>query len=371
MTTATITETGCPKCRKKGKTVKAHTLRALLKDEFVGQVADAGYHFCDAKDCDIVYYCSGQTFAKSQLKVAVGVKETQGDRPLCYCFGHSVATVKEEIRSKGQSDALQDIRKKMKDPGCACEVKNPSGTCCLGTVTKGIETAKSELLITTPAGGKAETISKVGTVLSAVMASSCCWLPLLLLAFGISGAGIAGTLDAYRPLFIASTAVCLAAAFYFTYRPRRKALSSTDCCTTAKDSCATPTTGRQFSAMTLNKVMLWVVTILAIAFLSFPHYVKYFLTLGDADKPAVNAPMVRTITFTVQGMTCEGCAALVEKAVKDVPGVLSVKVDYDKKLMVVSTEACCPAPVDPVVQALEKAGYQGEVVTDTPPSTGQ
>jgi copper chaperone CopZ len=123
--------------------------------------------------------------------------------------------------------------------------------------------------------------------------------------------------------------------------------------------------------MTLNKVMLWGVTILAIAFLFFPSYVKFFLTRGGADAPAANNPLVRTTTFAVKGMTCEGCAALVEKAVKDVPGVLSVKADYDKKQVVVSTEACCPAPVDPVVQALEKAGYRGEVVGDNPPQEGQ
>jgi copper chaperone CopZ len=371
MTTATTTEIECPKCRKKGKTVKALTLRALLKDEFAGQVADADYRFCDAKECNIAYFGNGQTFPKSQLSVAVGVKESQGERPLCYCFGHSVATLKEEIRTKGESVALQDIRKKLKDPGCACEVKNPSGTCCLGTVAKGIETAKVELLGTAPTGGKAETVSKVGTLLMAIMASSCCWLPLLLLAFGVSGAGLAGTLDAYRPLFIALTAVCLAAAFYFTYRSRRIALGSTDCCTTTNACCDTPTTGPRFGGTTLNKVMLWGVTILAIAFLSFPHYVKYFLIVGDADKPTMNTPLVRATTFAVRGMTCEGCAAMVEKAVKDVPGVLSVKVAYDKKTVVILTEACCPAPVDPVVQAMEKAGYQGEVVADSPPKAGQ
>jgi copper chaperone CopZ len=371
MTVATTTDIECPNCGKKGKTVTLLTLRALLKDEFAGQIADADYRFCDAKDCNIVYFGNGRTFPKSQLNVAVGVKETQGERPLCYCFGHSVATLKEEIRTKGRSDALQDIRKKLKDAGCACEVTNPSGTCCLGTVTKGIETAKSELLGTCPTGGKAETISKVGTVLSAIMASSCCWLPLLLLAFGVSGAGIAGTLDAYRPLFIALTAVCLTAAFYFTYRPRRIAQDSTDCCTTVNACCATPTTGLQFGATTLNKVMLWGVTILAIAFLSFPNYVKDFLTVGDSDKPALSTPLVRTTTFAVKGMSCEGCAAVVEKVVKDIPGVLSVRVDYDKKTVEISTEACCPAPVDPVVQALEKAGYQGEVVSDSPPKAVQ
>jgi copper chaperone CopZ len=331
----------------------------------------SGWRFCGSPECEVVYYAQHTvaSFTKSHLRVRVGAKEKDGDRPLCYCFGHSVATIAQELRTKGRSDALDDIRRKMKDPGCACEVKNPSGSCCLGTVRKGIEAAKSELRGSMPTGSRAETISKAGTVLSAIMASSCCWLTLALLAFGVSGAGIAGTLDAYRPLFIASTATCLAAAFYFTYRPCVTTSISKDCCSTAKGCCAAPPARRR--VMTLNKVMLWCVTILAIAFLFFPSYMKFFLTGGSADTPAANNPLVRTTTFAVEGMTCEGCTALVEKAVKDVPGVLSVQVDHDKKRVVVSTEACCPAPVGPVVQALEKAGYRGEVVADSPPQAGQ
>jgi hypothetical protein len=38
------------------------------------------------------------------------------------------------------------------------------------------------------------------------MASSCCWLPLILLDVGVSGAGIVSTLEAYHPLFILEAA---------------------------------------------------------------------------------------------------------------------------------------------------------------------
>jgi hypothetical protein len=144
-----------------------------VRDEFQGQIAaDADYFFCDAKGCDVVYFTTdGRTITKMHLKVAVGVKETAGERALCYCFGHSVVSIKKEFRMKGRSDALEDIRQKMKGPGCACEVMNPSGACCLGTVGKGIDTAKAELNGTSPGRNRAETISKVGTVLSAVVAS--------------------------------------------------------------------------------------------------------------------------------------------------------------------------------------------------------
>lgn len=392
MATPARTDKGvlCPACGHTGKPVGPATLRALLKEEFRDSVPeeaghccgpepgvcrpateDAGWRFCGSPECDVVYYAEqgGAAFGKSRLRVAVGVKERAGERPLCYCFGHSVASLKEELRTKGRSDALEDIRRRMEDPGCACEVTNPSGSCCLGTVARGIETARAELGGTTPRTGRAEAVSKVGTVLSAIMASACCWLPLVLLAFGVSGAGIAGALDAYRPVFIALTVVFLAAAFYFTYRPRKAASASEDCCATAHDCCATPgpTGKRRFDMMTWNKVMLWGVTILAVAFLFFPSYMKFFLTGGGADAPARNDPLVRTTTFSVQGMTCEGCSVLVEKAVKKVPGVLGVSVDYERKRAVVTSEACCPDPTEAVIDTLRAAGYRGETTENSPP----
>jgi hypothetical protein len=154
----------CPACGKKGKRVGAVTLRALLKDRDAvadarGQsceceggctpvTEDTGWRFCDSPDCEVVYFGeqAGTTFTKSQLTVAVGVKERTGDRPLCYCFGHSVASIKQELHTKDRSDALQDIRRKMKDPGCSCEVTNPSGACCLGSVATGIEIARQEFV---------------------------------------------------------------------------------------------------------------------------------------------------------------------------------------------------------------------------------
>lgn len=360
----------CPVSGTKGKKVGPATLHALVKDEFEGQIAaDADYYFCDAKGCDVVYFTTdGRTITKSQLKVEVGVKETTGDRPLCYCFGHSVGSIKAELLTLGRSTAVENIRAKMADPGCSCPTTNPSGACCLGTVAKGVETAKEEVAAKAGGGGRGEAFAKVGAVLSAVVSSSCCWLPLLLLAFGVSGAGIAGALEAYRPVFIGLTVVFLAAAFYFTYRPRPAGSASGDCCAPAKGCCAAPTAKSPFSMMTLNKVILWVVTVMAVAFLFFPQYMKFFLTGGGTEEPAASNPLVRTTTFSVEGMTCAGCAALVEKVVKDVPGVLSVKVDYDTRRMVVASEACCPAPTEVVVQALQKAGY-GAAVIESDPTT--
>ena len=78
----------------------------------------------------------------------------------------------------------------------------------------------------------------------------------------------------------------------------------------------------------MNKVMLWVVTVLASTFLTFPSYVG--LLFGAGDNAAVTEDMNRAV-FTIEGMTCEGCATTVAEAIKRVDGVLAVEVDYVSK----------------------------------------
>ncbi|WP_286765228.1 MULTISPECIES: mercuric transporter MerT family protein [Rhodopirellula] len=332
---------------------------------------DTGWRFCPSQDCDVVYFTEeGDTqFTKPQLKVSVGVKESSGERPLCYCFGHSVGSIKEELRMKGHSDALDDIRAKMKDPGCHCETSNPSGSCCLGSVTKGIRIAQEELGLNAPktttasttASSTGERVAKIGTIVSAIMASACCWLPLLLLAIGVSGAGIAATLETYRPLFMVVTFGFIGAAFYFAYRPKKgTAETGKDCCptesTVAEDCCA-PTGKRLFNMMSMNKVMLWGVTMLAIAFLFFPSYVGVFL--GTADDAVVSENMNQAV-FRIEGMTCEGCSIILAEAIKTAPRVLAVHVDYEAGEALVGTEICCPVPEEEILLAIEQAGFNGK-----------
>lgn len=209
---------------------------------------------------------------------------------------------------------------------------------------------------------RGEKIAKVGTVVSAIMASACCWLPLVLLAVGVSGAGIAATLEAYRPLFIVVTFGFLGAAVYFTYRPRKSAAAGHGCCATEPaegEDCCAPTGKRRFNMMALNKVMLWVVTVLAVAFLFFPNYVG--LLFGPGNDAAVTENMNRAV-FEIEGMTCEGCATTVAQAIRQVPGVVAVEVSYEKKQAIVATAASQPIPTETILAALKKAGYSGRLI---------
>lgn len=129
-------------------------------------------------------------------------------------------------------------------------------------------------------------MANIGAVAAALMASSCCWLPLLLLALGLSGARITSALETYRPLSITLTFGFLAAAFYFTYGPQRAATGAGHgrCAGKARETCCEPAPKRRFDLMSLNKAMLWAVTAMAVAFLYFPHYIGLLLDGGDCCK---------------------------------------------------------------------------------------
>jgi len=79
---------------------------------------------------------------------------------------------------------------------------------------------------------------------------------------GASGLAFAAALTPYRPYFLGSTVISLAAAFYFTYRPQKE-----DCA--PETACAAPK-GRKWQIL-----FLWIVTVLVLGLLVFPYVVPY------------------------------------------------------------------------------------------------
>jgi copper chaperone CopZ len=220
-------------------------------------------------------------------------------------------------------------------------------------------------------GDRVEKITQIGAVVSAIVASSCCWLPLLLVAVGISGAGIAATLEAYRPWFIAVTFALLAVAFYLTYRPRKtSAAGGHNCCDADSaeppDACCTVPGKGHARPTAWNKRMLWVVTALAIAFVLWPYYGG--LLLGTSERNS-RAAITKQLVLRIDGMSCQGCAATVSAALRSVPGVRTVEVHYEQGEAVVGLDPCCSVPTGELLQAVQKAGYSGSVVSPLPPNS--
>lgn len=125
----------CPSCGKKGKPVAVLTVKNLVRDH-TRVSASASYLFCRTPGCDVVYFAVQEVFRKQDVKVRVGIKETSDPISICYCFGYT----REGIRRDNETgkSILEKIKAEVQAGFCACEVKNPSGSCCLGEVTRAI-----------------------------------------------------------------------------------------------------------------------------------------------------------------------------------------------------------------------------------------
>ena len=100
--------------------------------------------------------------------------------------------------------------------------------------------------------------------LAAILASTCCLGPLVLLALGFSGAWIGNLtlLEPYRPLFIGAALVALFFAGRRIYRPARACAPS--------EVCAIPQVRGTY------KTLFWMVAVLIMVGLVFPYLAPLF-----------------------------------------------------------------------------------------------
>ena len=124
----------CPKCRRLGVTLSNVTpVNTLKRGARVAFDKDIAHYFCETPSCDVAYYNgdNDQTFALSELKNLVTVKDESPETPLCYCFKVLKQQALEEIAKTGTTNVFDTIQSKMK-PGqsCFCEKANPRGDTC-------------------------------------------------------------------------------------------------------------------------------------------------------------------------------------------------------------------------------------------------
>jgi mercuric ion transport protein len=100
--------------------------------------------------------------------------------------------------------------------------------------------------------------------IAAVLASTCCLGPLVLVALGVSGAWIGNltALEPYRPIFIGAALVALFLAWRSIFRPAQTCKPG--------EVCAMP------QIRTAYKVIFWVVSALVLVALIFPYISPLF-----------------------------------------------------------------------------------------------
>ncbi len=108
-------------------------------------------------------------------------------------------------------------------------------------------------------------LAALGAVGAAIGSAICCAGPLVAVALGMSGAGLAATFEPLRPYFVAGTMLSLALGFVAVHREDKKAC-------VPGTLCASPVARRRM------KLWLWVATIVAVPFLTFPWWSEFLLS---------------------------------------------------------------------------------------------
>jgi len=136
----------CPQCHEKAKGVLGKTVEHLLTDEAKKNLmCFNGFYYCKTPTCQVIYFRNNEIMTQKELSVVVGLKKGAASNTVCYCFDWTKDKIKSELEAKEKTIAIEDIKSKMENPGCSCEILNPSGGCCLGDVSKAIKDIKEEL----------------------------------------------------------------------------------------------------------------------------------------------------------------------------------------------------------------------------------
>lgn len=115
----------CPSCDNNCSLVNHKTILYQLKKPWLYDLSDKSFYYCSSTECNVVYFCEGNmTIGFDELIFqSESFKNT-----LCFCFNIS------KLDMQQQPNLKEFVLSQTKNGLCACEIKNPSGKCCLKNI---------------------------------------------------------------------------------------------------------------------------------------------------------------------------------------------------------------------------------------------
>ncbi len=137
---AAVPVPSCPGCGLRGRRIATRTAIAVTSEPLP---ARQQLFVCAAPDCSLIYYgAAGAHIAASALRLRPTWK---GGDVLCFCFGHRLAELDGGASSRDADgdDLVSRIERRVRAGDCACELRNPSGRCCLPEIARSRSTLRS------------------------------------------------------------------------------------------------------------------------------------------------------------------------------------------------------------------------------------
>ena len=183
-------------------------------------------------------------------------------------------------------------------------------------------------------------------IASAILASSCCVLPVALAAAGLGGLGLGAFFGEYHWYFFAAGAVALVVGWGLHLRQRQSCLQAR--CEVAG--------GRR------ARLSLIAGTLMVAGFGALNAYTGAARPPAPAGEPGP-AGLAQAV-LPVEGMTCFSCALTVEGSLKEVAGVAGAEASVPGKSVTVRYEAAKVGIAD-LVEAVNRTGFRARA-----PETG-
>lgn len=134
-------DAACHRCASKGARVTLVTVKSLLTPIALARLTPAlPFCVCLGPTCPVVYFTdAGLEYTKADVRAVPWQKQPLGHRCFCHCFDESEPSMLRELAETRRCDAVQRVRDHIAADRCACEVRNPRGTCCLGDLIKAVD----------------------------------------------------------------------------------------------------------------------------------------------------------------------------------------------------------------------------------------
>ncbi len=127
--TTALRKAACPINGLSYSRVKTKTILHQAKKPWQLNLLDQNYFFCDDPNCDVVYFGEDKsTLVRNDLRFSVGQKSQNQEKTICYCFDVQLSDL---VADRVQGKAKAFVIEQTKNSTCDCELRNPSGKCCL------------------------------------------------------------------------------------------------------------------------------------------------------------------------------------------------------------------------------------------------
>ncbi len=206
-------------------------------------------------------------------------------------------------------------------------------------------------------------VGQLSTLAGASLATACCWVPLALAVAGVTATALGQTLEQWSPFFYVLTGVLIVYSFWEGFLRAPHSCDAPD----SPEKCQSSGRGRSRQMRVFFVVHLALVALI----LTLPTLMMSASTSASASATELATEHeldeeLASVTLAIEGMTCSGCVANIERALLDMKGMHRVSVSFEDSRGVMIFDDQILAS-DEIMERVSDEGYAVAIVGESSP----